>query len=126
MTPQDKLAIAGAYVAAARAGDTDAITALSEADAIVWHNHDDREVDVATMGRTLRWLHRIVPDIRWDDVAPIGTSDGFVRRALMSGTAPSGWLRAHTCVVATISLSDKIARIDEYLDSAALAPLSGV
>jgi len=125
MNDEEKLALAGAYIAASRAGDTEAVVDLSEPDAVVWHNHDGLEVDVATMTRTLRWLHRTVPDVAWADVALTATSTGFVWEAVMTGSAPGGRLSVCTCVVVTVSPAGKIASIHEYLDRAALAPLTG-
>jgi ketosteroid isomerase-like protein len=42
----------------------------------------------------------------------------------MTGTGPGGPLRVHTCVVATLSDAGKVTRMEEYLDSAALRPLT--
>jgi len=52
------------------------------------------------------------------------TSTGFIWRAVIRGTAPSGPLRAPTCAVATLSSTGKVERIDEYVDSAQLRCLS--
>jgi ketosteroid isomerase-like protein len=125
VTDDDKRRVAVAYAAATRAGDAEALAGLSEPDAVVWHNHDGVEVGVERSGRTLRWLHRTVPDVAWEDVAVTPTATGFVWQAVLTGTAPGGPLRAHTCMVVTMSPSGRVARTDEYLDSAALAPLTG-
>jgi len=116
--------VAAAYAAATRAGDLDALAGLTEPSLIVWHNFDGRVVDRAASDRTLTWLHRIVPDLTWEDVGLEPTPSGFVWQAVMRGTAPGGPLAAATCLVATLSLTGKVARIDEYVDSAQLACLS--
>jgi ketosteroid isomerase-like protein len=123
VTDDDKARIAAAYAAATRAGDGESLAALCEPDAVTWHNHDDAEVDVLRSARTLRWLHRTAPDVAWHDVAVIPTATGFVWQAVLTGTAPGGPLRAHTCMVVTLSPSGRVARTDEYLDPAALAAL---
>ncbi len=125
MTDTDLLALAAAWADATRSGDVESLTALAEADAVVWHNHDGSEVDVDRTARTVAWLHQTVPDLVWEDVAIRATTDGFVWRAVLRGTAPGGPLLAHTCVVATVSDRGLVARLDEYLDPAALAPLAG-
>jgi ketosteroid isomerase-like protein len=125
VTEDDKRRVAAAYRAATRAGDAEAMAALCEPDAVTWHNHDDTEVDVERSARTLRWLHRTAPDVAWDDVAVTTTASGFVWQAVLTGTAPGGPLRAHTCTVVTLSASGRVVRTEEYLDSAALAPLTG-
>jgi ketosteroid isomerase-like protein len=63
--------------------------------------------------------------VSWEDVDVLPTPNGFVWRSIMTGTAAGGPLRVHTCVVVTLSDDGKVARADEYLDSAALGPLTG-
>jgi len=111
---------AEAYIAATNAGDT---SAFAEPDVVIWHNFDGLEVDGAASARTLSWLHRTVPDIAWVDNRVTPTPSGFVWQSVMTGSAPSGALHAHTCAVFTLSPAGKIARIEEYVDAAALAPL---
>jgi hypothetical protein len=69
-------------------------------------------------------LRKTVPDINWGDVAILPTSTGFVWQAVSSGTGPGGPLRAHSCMVVTLSVAGRVARTDEYVDSAQLRPLS--
>ena len=123
MTDDEKLSVHAAYATASRAGDIDALVALSEPDAVVWHNHDDKTVPASTSNQTLAWLHRTMPDVAWTDVAVRPTADGFVWQALMTASAPGGPLRVHTCVVVTLSERGLVQRTEEYLDSAALAPM---
>lgn len=124
LTDAAKLATQAAYAAATRGADACAMAALSEPDAVVWHNHDDVVVTAEQSSRTLRWLHRTMPDVRWEDVAVRPTPDGFVWQAVLTGSAPSGPVRAHTCMVVTLSPAGRVQRIDEYLDPAALTPLT--
>ncbi|MFI5042060.1 MAG: ketosteroid isomerase [Acidimicrobiales bacterium] len=124
LTDAEKVAIGQSYADATRAGDTVRIAALTEPDAVVWHSFDERVVDRATTERTTLWLRRVVPDITWDDVALEATAAGFVWQAVMRGTAPGGPLRAHTCLVVTLSPAGRIVRTDEYVDSAQLRPLT--
>jgi ketosteroid isomerase-like protein len=125
LTDDVKLAAQAAYAAATRAGDVDAVAAASEPDAVVWHNYDDAVVTAERSGRTLRWLHRTMPDVAWHDVAVLPTPAGFVWQAVLTGTAPGGPVRAPTCMVVELSASGRIRRTDEYLDPAALAALTG-
>ncbi|MGH9262408.1 MAG: nuclear transport factor 2 family protein, partial [Acidimicrobiales bacterium] len=53
------------------------------------------------------------------------TPEGFVWQAVVTGTAPGGPVRAHTCMVVRLSASGKVQRTHEYLDPAALAALAG-
>lgn len=120
----EKLAAAEAYLAASNAGDVEAVAALTEPDFVVWHNHDDAEVEAAHSERAVCWLRNNVPDLAWHDVAVLPTPNGYVRRTILTGRAPGGPLRMHSCMVVTLSDAGRIARIDEYLDPAALAPLT--
>jgi ketosteroid isomerase-like protein len=124
VTPDEVLAVQAAFAAATREGDAAAVAGMSTPDAVVWHNHDAVEVDVERSGRTLRWLHRTMPDVRWTDVAVLPTPSGFVWQAILTGTAPGGPVRAHTCVVVTLTPIGRVCRTEEYLDPAALGPLS--
>ena len=117
----DVVAVHAAYAAATRAGDAEALTALMEPDAVVWHNYDDAEIGPEASLRTLRWLHRTLDDLRWTDVAMLPTAEGFVWRAVISGSSPTGTVRAHTCMVVTLSPAGRVERVDEYLDPAAFA-----
>jgi hypothetical protein len=66
-----------------------------------------------------------MPDVHWDDVAVLPTPKGFVWQSVMRGTVAGAEVKVHTCVVVTLSASGKVARTEEYLDSAALGPLTG-
>lgn len=119
----DSLACFEAFSAATRRGDAEAIAAMATPDATVWHNDDDVTMSVEASNRGLRWLHRTVPDVAWADVAVSPTPTGFVWQSLLTGTAPGGPLRVHSCVVVTLAADGEVQRIEEYLDSAALAVL---
>jgi hypothetical protein len=125
LTDDDKLAAQAAYAAATRAGDVDAMRAASEPDAIVWHNFDDAVVSAEQSGRTLRWLHRTMPDVAWHDVAVLPTPAGFVWQGTITGTGPDGPVRVPTCMVVRLSASGRVQRTDEYLDPAPLVALTG-
>jgi len=119
----EKLAVAQRYAAATRTGDASAMAAVSEPDAVVWHNFDDVTVSAGRAARTLRWLHGSAPDVAWTDVAILPTSAGFVWQALLSGTAPGGSFAAHTCMVVTLSHGGLVVKTEEYIDPAALSAL---
>jgi hypothetical protein len=113
-----------AYAAATRAGNGEAMLAMSEPDAVVWHNYDQVAISTERSNRALAWLHRTVPDAHWTDVAVLPTPEGFVWRSVLTGTAPAGALRVHSCIIVTLSGAGKVLRSDEYLDTAALAVLT--
>lgn len=125
MTDADKLALAAKYATASRTNDADALRALCSEGALTWHNFDELEVTTDQTVRTVAWLHRTVADLAWVDVALKATSDGWVSQTILTGTAPGGALRAHSCVVVTLDADGKVARTDEYLDPSQTGVLRG-
>jgi ketosteroid isomerase-like protein len=125
LSPADALALHATYAAACRAGDVAAVRALTEPDAVVWHNFDDTAISAARAEQSLAWLHRTVPDVDWKDVAVLPTPHGFVWQSILTGHAPGGELHAHSCLVVTLSEAGKIQRSEEYVDAAAIQPLYG-
>jgi ketosteroid isomerase-like protein len=111
------------YARLMRAGDVPGSAALFAPDGVIWHNFDDRALPAERAASGLALLHDQVPDIDWKDVSVHFFDSGFVWQALLTGTAPGGPVRAHTCMVFTVSESGLIERLDEYLDPAGLQPL---
>jgi len=125
LSNDEKLVIARRFAAATRTNDAAAHRALCTPEAYTWHNFDEVKVDTDKTLRTLAWLHRTVPDLQWHDVALHATPSGFVSQTIMTGTAPGGALRAHSCLVVTLNDDGLVTAADEYLDPAQLAVLSG-
>lgn len=125
MSDEDKLTIARRFADSSRNNDASAYTALCAPGAVTWHNFDGLEVTTEQTLRTIAWLHRTVPDLTWIDVALSATANGFVSQSIMTGTAPGGPLRVHSCVVVTLDDDGLVTRVDEYLDPAQTAVLSG-
>jgi ketosteroid isomerase-like protein len=125
MTDADKLALATEYASASRTNDADALRSMCAEGAVTWHNFDDHEVTTEQTVRTVAWLHRTVSDLAWVDIALKATSDGWVSQTILTGTAPGGALRAHSCVVVTLDEDAKVARTDEYLDPSQTSVLRG-
>jgi uncharacterized protein len=120
-----KLAIAATFAAASRQNDPDAYRALCATGALTWHNFDDADVTTEQTVKTVGWLHRTVPDLAWHDVALYPTPTGFVSQTIMTGTAPGGALRVHSCVIVTLDDAGLVTRVEEYLDPAQTAVLRG-
>jgi ketosteroid isomerase-like protein len=116
--------LAKAYGDAVANGDNEALGALHESDAQVWHNTDDTTQTIEQNLKVNAWLHRRVPDLHFEDVQVTYTDNGFVRRNKLLGTAPNGSpFSAHTLLLVEVAPSGKITRVHEYLDSAPLAVL---
>jgi ketosteroid isomerase-like protein len=119
------LALADKLFAAIAANDLEMLRRdVYSPDIVVWHNNDEHEQLLEENLRVLDWLHRKVTDKRYEEVTRQPTPSGFVEQHVLRGTAPrGGQLSVLACLVVTV-VGDRIVRIDEYLDSAALEPLS--
>jgi ketosteroid isomerase-like protein len=117
--------LADTMFAAIQAGDIDAVRERCYApEALVWHNYDRRAQSVDENLRTLRWVTRNVADLRYEEVRRQVTATGFVQQHVLRGVAPDDTeLEVPACLVVTVT-GDRIGRIDEYLDTSALGPLS--
>jgi ketosteroid isomerase-like protein len=109
--------------AAILARDLEGALALYHEDALVWRNLDGRSLGRKQTRKVLEFLFTKVGELRYDDVRVHATPRGFVQQHTLRGRAPSGEpIVAHACLVATVE-AGRILRLDEYLDSAAMAPL---
>lgn len=125
LSEQDKLDVAAAYAAASRANDATAFAALAAPGALTWHNFDDKEMTIEQTVRGLGSVHRAMPDAQWSDVSLKTTTDGFVWQSILTGTAPGGALRLHSCLIVTLNEEGKVTRAEEYLDTAQTSVLRG-
>lgn len=119
----DGQTIANTLMRAVTTGDIELAQSLYAEDACLWQNLSGREVDRARALRTIQWLHTTVKGLAYEDVRITTTPTGFVQQHTMVGEGPGGPVRIPAVMVATI-VDGKIARVDEYMDSAHLRPLS--
>lgn len=119
----DPLRIAERLFAAIEAGDIDAVGRLYAPDLQVWHNTDGLIQDRDANLRTLGWVVANFGDLCYHEVRRDPTPAGFVQQHVLRATTPAGDAMAiPACLVAAVN-GGQITRIDEYLDSAQLAPL---
>jgi ketosteroid isomerase-like protein len=119
----DALAVADRLFTAIEAGDLDTVRALYDPAAEVWHNTDGvvqrRDENLAT----LAWVVRNLRGLRYTDIRRSATDDGFVQRHVLVATNRAGRrVELPACVVVTVR-DGLITRLDEYLDSAAVAAI---
>ena len=105
------------------AGDVDGVAALYHDDARIWRNFDGRELGKDQMLKVIRFLATEVRGLDYQDVRLHVVPTGFVQQHVLVGTSAKGVaVRAPACLVAEV-VDGRIRRLDEYLDSGALAPL---
>lgn len=125
MTHPDALQVAERLFAAIPKGDLDAVREIYAPDARIWHNHDGVVQDPAANLAVLGWIVSNLRDISYDEIRRAPTPGGFVQQHVMRATLPNGKrFELTACIVCTV-VAGRITRLDEYLDSAALAALAG-
>lgn len=117
----DPLAVAERFFAAVAAGDLDAVRDVYAPDAGIWHNTDDVVQTVDENLATLGWVVANLRDREYGDVRRSATADGFVQQHVLRVTNRAGRrVEIPACIVVRLA-GDRIARLDEYLDSAGVA-----
>jgi uncharacterized protein len=122
--PVEVEAVAARFFAAIEAGDIEAIKAIYAPDAVIWHNTDEVEQAVDQNLVVLRWVIENVKGWHYEDVQRSSFEGGFVEQHVGKGVAPNGLPFAMpACIVGRVE-GGRVTRIDEYLDSAAVAKLT--
>lgn len=117
--------VARALTRALESGDAAAVADLYADDISVFRNFDARTLPKAKVLKVIDFLTRSVVGLRYEDVRITPTERGFVQQHVFRGTSASGEpVAAHVCLLAEVR-DGRITRIDEYLDSAQMAPLMG-
>ncbi len=89
---------------------------LYDPDVVVWHNYDGVAQGREENLRTLRWVHRHVADLRYEEIRRQPTPSGFVQQHCLRGVLDTGeQLAVPACLVVEV-VDGRIRRVDEYLD----------
>ena len=119
----DALDLGEALMAAISAGDIEALRGIYAPDAVIWHNNDGVEQSVDDNLRVLQWVVRHIGNLRYEDIRRQRTDNGFVQQHVLRGTAPNGQpLEIRACLICRVR-DGRITRLEEYLDTAHVAPL---
>jgi uncharacterized protein len=106
-------------------GDIEGVRQVYDPACVIWHNNDNAAQNVEQNLRVLAWVVKNVGSLRYEDVRRHDTPTGFVQQHVLRGTSPSGKpLEIAACIVCRVE-NGRITRLDEYLDSAHVAPLLG-
>jgi len=119
------IAVAHKLNACLLAGDVEGMGAIYADDIVVFRNFDERELVRKQVMKVVAWLVANVRELRYEGVHIEATERGYVQRHILRGKGPNGAeLRVHTCLVVGVR-DGRVARMDEYFDSAQMAPLLG-
>jgi ketosteroid isomerase-like protein len=118
--------IASVFDAALEGRDADAFVAVLAPGAIIWHNHDRKEVDARENMAAIGMLSQLVDDLKSERILLSPTDTGFVLQFVVRGTVRSSGkdFEMQNCVVATVTDDGMVRRIDEYVDPTVGAQLS--
>ena len=121
--PDDaSLRTADAFFDAIVRGDLDRVREIYADDAVIWHAHTGREQTREQNLAVLAHALKAVEGFRYEEVRRSATPDGFVEQHVLRGRTSGGELEVPACIVVRLE-GGRIRRLDEYMDSKALAPL---
>lgn len=118
------MTIADDLFAAIERGDVDAVRSIYAPDAVIWHNNDEVEQTVDQNLAVLRWVCANLADRSYEDVRRHEWDGGFVQQHVLRFTRDGERRGVPACIVAAVA-DGRITRIDEYLDSAHVARITG-
>ena len=107
-------------------GDVEAVADCYAPDVVIWHNTDGVEQGRDDNLRTLAAVVRLLAERRYEDRRLDVFDGGFVEQHVLTGVRSADGVRVSLPAVLVGRVRDgKIARLDEYLDSAQVAAFVG-
>jgi uncharacterized protein len=125
MTNENEMnALADRMARAYERNDAEAIAACYTPDARIWHNIDGAEQTVQDQMGASRWLNEKLTNLKQEIISRHFFEGGYVQRYVVHGSLVNGGGAFHMplCLIAIVR-DGRVARLDEYLDSAHLKPL---
>jgi ketosteroid isomerase-like protein len=124
-SPGDINALADRLVGAIEAGDVEGVAAIYADDAVIWHNTDQIEQPKADNLAVLGWLVKHTASREYREIRRSGIEGGFVQQHVLHVEFADGRSAdLPACLVVRVA-GDRIVRLDEYLDGAAVAATFG-
>ncbi len=110
--------LADRFVTAVENSDVESLDGIYTADAVVWRNYDrraqPRDENIAGISK----FPKLFKAFKYTEIRRDFFSGGFVQQHVVCGIKAGGEaFRVPVCMVVTVS-DGRIARIDEYFDSA--------
>ena len=126
MTDAEMAALAKRFFDCIETGDVDGLVACYAPDAEIWHNTDGQVQGPQDNRATLSGLVRYFSDRRYDERRLDVFAGGFVQQHVLRATRVRDGAKVAlaACIVCRVE-DDKIARLDEYFDSAAVSAFTG-
>ena len=110
--------LVAAFDTALTGKDADAFVAALAPGAIIWHNHDRKEVDARENMAAIAMLGQLVDELENEHVLLAPIDNGFVLQYVTKGKVRSNGnpFEMQNCLVVTTTDDGLIRRIDEYVD----------
>jgi ketosteroid isomerase-like protein len=122
MTDPDAIrALAARLFDAIEAGDVDGVAACYAPELVVWHNFDGLEQPREENLKTLAGMIERISERRYESRRVDVFDGGFVQQHVLTGVRRDGVRVSMPGVLVGRVRDGKIARLDEYLDSAHVA-----
>lgn len=116
--------LAQRFFDAIEAGDLDGVRAIYAPNAIIWHNDDEKETSVDDNLGVLTNFVKFLPKRSYQDRRVSVFPGGFVQQHVLHLERRDGQqFTLPACLVCQVE-NERITRLDEYLDSAAVKKLS--
>ena len=126
MTPAPIPAVADQLFGAIERGDMTALADLWSDDVVVWRQGGGRERDKARGLKVIEWFVDATAQRRYEVLDRQIFDGGFLQQHVVHATARNGAAVAFRAGLGVrVAPDGSITRIDEYLDPADLAPLTG-
>ena len=119
----DALDLAERFFRAVERGDIDQIRAIYAPDARIWHNHDRKDQTVDENLKVLAWVSRNLTNRRYNVQRRVAIPGGFLQQHVLEADTAGGPFSMPACIVVEVK-DGRIARLEEYLDSAQAAHLT--
>ncbi len=121
----DATAVAERFFRAVERGDIDEVARIYAPDARIWHNFSNKSQSVEENLKTLGWVARKLANRRYDVLRRAVIPGGFMQQHVLRGTLSDGSdFSMPACIVCQVD-GDRITLLEEYLDPAQAAAMSG-
>jgi ketosteroid isomerase-like protein len=116
--PDEALSAADRLFTAVEKGELEELRNIFAQDAKIWHNTDNRSIDVSTSIRSIRAIQRSATEFRYTDIRRGPLPTGFVQQHVLMIRLANGQLIAdRACCICSV-VAGRIAHMDAYHDSA--------
>lgn len=124
-TEQDGETLAHRFFDAISAGDSALVSSLATTGCVIWHNYDGLDKPFSQMVPKLAAFREALAEFVYAERDYMSLPDGALALHTLHGVRPDGIGVDVPVAVRLRCIDGRIHRIEEYVNPAALAPLTG-